>query len=200
MEPPYDVYELIGEGSFGKVYRAQCNRTNSQVAYKVISKVSSTFSPRHIQTLSSTSSTRWTYFNRTAGPHPKYMLYAENVRYRRVFGIRILFECCIHSRLTTRCCSNAVLWTVDWADYDFCYLSPQLVVITEFAEKDLCHIIRENGVLEEHHAREIICDLVSALFYLHSNRVLHRFELYYVLCLTPASIFRWKYLSNYAPS
>lgn len=58
MEPPYNVYELIGEGSFGKVYRAQCNRTNSQVAYKVISKVSSTLSSRPAQKLNAISCTR----------------------------------------------------------------------------------------------------------------------------------------------
>lgn len=35
----YEVFNLIGEGSFGKVYKARCRRTNRVVAYKVISKV-----------------------------------------------------------------------------------------------------------------------------------------------------------------
>ncbi len=39
----YEIFNLIGEGSFGKVYKARCHQTNALVAYKVISKVSIVF-------------------------------------------------------------------------------------------------------------------------------------------------------------
>lgn len=35
----YEVDSLIGEGSFGKVYKAKSRCTNEVVAYKVIGKV-----------------------------------------------------------------------------------------------------------------------------------------------------------------
>lgn len=67
-------------------------------------------------------------------------------------------------------------------------------MITEFAQKDLCHILRERGLLVENEAKKIICDLVSALFYLHSNRILHRFEKCFTyFFLTIKFIFWWEY-------
>ncbi|XP_051157218.1 serine/threonine-protein kinase fused [Leptopilina boulardi] len=50
----------------------------------------------------------------------------------------------------------------------------QIVVVTEYADKDLYEIIGKTGRLSEERAQVIACDLVSALYYLHSNRVLHR--------------------------
>ncbi|XP_066602931.1 serine/threonine-protein kinase fused [Prorops nasuta] len=50
----------------------------------------------------------------------------------------------------------------------------ELVVVTEYADKELYEIIGKAGRLIEERARVIACDLVSALYYLHSNRVLHR--------------------------
>jgi len=35
----YDVLGLIGEGSFGRVYKAKCLRTEETVAFKIIRKV-----------------------------------------------------------------------------------------------------------------------------------------------------------------
>lgn len=52
----------------------------------------------------------------------------------------------------------------------------QIVVVTEYADKELYEILGKAGRLSEERAQVIACDLVSALFYLHSNRVLHRFE------------------------
>ncbi|XP_046390467.1 serine/threonine-protein kinase fused [Ischnura elegans] len=50
----------------------------------------------------------------------------------------------------------------------------EIVVVTEFAGKELYSILGKEGYLPEHRVREIACDLVSALYYLHSHRVLHR--------------------------
>jgi hypothetical protein len=35
----YDVLGLVGEGSFGRVYKAKCLRTDEIVAFKIIRKV-----------------------------------------------------------------------------------------------------------------------------------------------------------------
>lgn len=48
------------------------------------------------------------------------------------------------------------------------------MVITEYADKELYEILDKEGRLSEERAQVIACDLVSALYYLHSNRVLHR--------------------------
>ncbi|XP_032673839.1 serine/threonine-protein kinase fused [Odontomachus brunneus] len=50
----------------------------------------------------------------------------------------------------------------------------EIVVVTEYADKELYEILDKEGRLSEERAQVIACDLVSALYYLHSNRVLHR--------------------------
>ncbi|XP_054611327.1 serine/threonine-protein kinase 36 isoform X2 [Dunckerocampus dactyliophorus] len=50
----------------------------------------------------------------------------------------------------------------------------EVVVVTEFAEGQLFQIIEDDGSLPESQVREIACQLVSALYYLHSRRILHR--------------------------
>ncbi|KAK2583323.1 hypothetical protein KPH14_009325 [Odynerus spinipes] len=50
----------------------------------------------------------------------------------------------------------------------------EIVVVTEYADKELYEILGKAGRLSEERAQVIACDLVSALYYLHSNRVLHR--------------------------
>ncbi|PSN29264.1 Serine/threonine-protein kinase 36, partial [Blattella germanica] len=50
----------------------------------------------------------------------------------------------------------------------------EIVVVTEYAEKELYEILGKEGYLTEEKVQEIACDLVSALYYLHSHRVLHR--------------------------
>ncbi|XP_014480493.1 PREDICTED: serine/threonine-protein kinase fused [Dinoponera quadriceps] len=50
----------------------------------------------------------------------------------------------------------------------------EIVVITEYADKELYEILDKEGRLSEERAQVIAGDLVSALYYLHSNRVLHR--------------------------
>lgn len=50
----------------------------------------------------------------------------------------------------------------------------ELVVVTEFAEKELHSTLGKEGCLQEAKAQVLTWDLVSALYYLHSHRVLHR--------------------------
>ncbi|XP_021914869.1 serine/threonine-protein kinase fused isoform X2 [Zootermopsis nevadensis] len=50
----------------------------------------------------------------------------------------------------------------------------EIVVVTEYADKELYEILGKEGYLPEERVRKIVCDLVSALYYLHSHRVLHR--------------------------
>lgn len=54
------------------------------------------------------------------------------------------------------------------------------MVITEYVDKELYEILDKEGKLSEERAQVIACDLVSALYYLHSNRVLHRFVFIYM--------------------
>ncbi|XP_055710475.1 serine/threonine-protein kinase fused [Phlebotomus papatasi] len=51
--------------------------------------------------------------------------------------------------------------------------SKEIVVITEFAKCDLHNLLRE-GSIGEPRTRRLTYDLVSALYYLHSHRILHR--------------------------
>lgn len=50
----------------------------------------------------------------------------------------------------------------------------EMVVITEFAPRELTALLRQESFLAEAKVQKIVWDLVSALYYLHSNRVLHR--------------------------
>ena len=50
----------------------------------------------------------------------------------------------------------------------------QVCVVTEFAEGDLFQILEDDHHLDVHEVRGVASQLVSALFYLHSHRILHR--------------------------
>uniref|UniRef100_A0A3Q3X1H6 non-specific serine/threonine protein kinase n=1 Tax=Mola mola TaxID=94237 RepID=A0A3Q3X1H6_MOLML len=50
----------------------------------------------------------------------------------------------------------------------------EVVVVTEYAEGQLFQILMDDGNLPESQVREIACQLISALYYLHSHRILHR--------------------------
>lgn len=50
----------------------------------------------------------------------------------------------------------------------------KLFIVTEFASTDLHIYLAQHGVFNEQNAKKLAGDLVSALYYLHSNRVLHR--------------------------
>ena len=47
-------------------------------------------------------------------------------------------------------------------------------MVTELAEGDLFQVLQDDRRLREEQVRSIGAQLVSALFYLHSHRVLHR--------------------------
>lgn len=50
----------------------------------------------------------------------------------------------------------------------------EIVVITEFAKCDLHTLLAREGSLGEPRTQKLSYDLVSALYYLHSHRILHR--------------------------
>ncbi|XP_064021142.1 serine/threonine-protein kinase 36 isoform X2 [Pogoniulus pusillus] len=52
--------------------------------------------------------------------------------------------------------------------------SAQVVVVTDYAEGELFQILEDDGSLPEKQVQTIAAQLVSALYYLHSHRILHR--------------------------
>uniref|UniRef100_UPI0037E85AE0 serine/threonine-protein kinase 36 n=1 Tax=Semicossyphus pulcher TaxID=241346 RepID=UPI0037E85AE0 len=58
--------------------------------------------------------------------------------------------------------------------YDSFETETEVVVVTEYAEGQLFQILEDDGNLPESQVSEIACQLVSALYYLHSHRILHR--------------------------
>lgn len=50
----------------------------------------------------------------------------------------------------------------------------EVVVVTEYADGELFGLLEDDGTLPEEQVQMIACQLVSALHYLHSHRILHR--------------------------
>ncbi|CAH2237610.1 serine/threonine-protein kinase fused [Pararge aegeria] len=121
----YIVLSFIGEGSFGRVFKAKHKDTDAIVALKVIRK---------------------------KGRSSKDL---KNLRQ----------ECDIQRELN----HPNVIRMIDSFDTE-----SELVVVTEYAEKELHSILAKEGCLNEENVKKITWDLVSALYYLHSHRVLHR--------------------------
>ncbi|KAM3963408.1 STKc_STK36 domain-containing protein fused [Aphomia sociella] len=121
----YVIISFIGEGSFGRVFKAKHKETHATVALKVIRK---------------------------RGRSSKDL---KNLRQ----------ECDIQRQLKH---PNIILM-IDSFDTE-----SELVVVTEYAEKELHSILAKEGCLNEEQVKKITWDLVSALYYLHSHRVLHR--------------------------
>ncbi|XP_036318174.1 serine/threonine-protein kinase fused-like [Rhagoletis pomonella] len=121
----YTVNSLIGEGSFGRVYKAIRKEDAQVVAIKVISKRGR--SSRELKNL------------------------------RR--------ECEIQAHLKH---TNVIEMLESFETKN------DLIVVTEFAPIDLHRYLARHGAVPEDKAQRLICHLVSALYYLHSNRILHR--------------------------
>ncbi|KAL3635049.1 hypothetical protein CASFOL_022103 [Castilleja foliolosa] len=121
----YHVIELVGEGSFGKVYKGRRKFTGQTVAMKFI--------PKH-------------------GKSEKDIL---NLR-QEIEILRKLKHGNIIAMLDS-------------------FESPQeFCVVTEFAQGELFEILEDDKCLPEEQVQAIAKQLVRALHYLHSNRIIHR--------------------------
>ena len=121
----YHVLDLIGEGSFGKVYKGRRKYTGLIVALKFIPK---------------------------AGKAEKDL---RNLRreIEIMSGLKHI----------------NVIELLDHFETD-----DEVVVVTEFAEGELFQILEDDGKLSEEQTQSIACQLLSALYYLHTHRILHR--------------------------
>lgn len=121
----YHVIELVGEGSFGKVYKGRRKYTGQTVAMKFILK------------------------------HGKSEKDIHNLR-QEIEILRKLKHANIIEMLDS-------------------FESPQeFCVVTEFAQGELFEILEDDKCLPEEQVQAIAKQLVRALHYLHSNRIIHR--------------------------
>ncbi|XVE99200.1 hypothetical protein REPUB_Repub03eG0176600 [Reevesia pubescens] len=121
----YHVIELVGEGSFGKVYKGRRKFTGQTVAMKFIMKHGKTEKDIHnlrqeIEIL-------------------------RKLKHENIIEMLDSFE----------------------SQQEFC-------VVTEFAQGDLFQILEDDKCLPEEQVQAIAKQLVRALHYLHSNRIIHR--------------------------
>ncbi|KAL8517821.1 hypothetical protein ACS0TY_009219 [Phlomoides rotata] len=121
----YHVIELVGEGSFGKVYKGRRKFSGQTVAMKFI--------PKH-------------------GKSEKDIL---NLRQEIEILRKLMHENII-----------AMLDSFE-SPQEFC-------VVTEFAQGELFEILEDDKCLPEEQVQAIAKQLVRALHYLHSNRIIHR--------------------------
>uniref|UniRef100_H2YCY3 non-specific serine/threonine protein kinase n=1 Tax=Ciona savignyi TaxID=51511 RepID=H2YCY3_CIOSA len=121
----YQVLELIGEGSFGKVYKGRKKYTGSTVALKFIPKAGK--SEKDLRNL-----------------HREIDIMSD-LRHPNIIQLLDNFE-----------------------------TEQEVVVVTEYAEGELFQILEDDGKLSEDQVQQIAGQLVSALYYLHSHRILHR--------------------------
>jgi fused-like protein len=121
----YLVLEHIGEGSFGKVYKARRKNTGFTVAMKFITK------------------------------HGKSDKDLRNLR--QEIGILRKLN---HENII-------LMFDAFETDREFC-------VVTEYAQGELFDILQDDQRLPESTVQQIAKQLVKALHYLHSNRIIHR--------------------------
>lgn len=121
----YIVIEHVGEGSFGKVYKARRKNTGFSVAMKFINK------------------------------HGKSEKDIKNLR--QEIGILRKLN---HENII-------LMFDAFETDRDFC-------VVTEYAQGELFDILQDDQRLPEKTVQQIAKQLVKALHYLHSNRIIHR--------------------------
>ncbi|XP_050212738.1 serine/threonine-protein kinase TIO [Mercurialis annua] len=121
----YHVIELVGEGSFGKVYKGRRKFTGQTVAMKFIMKHGK--SEKDIQNLR------------------QEIDILRKLKHENIIQMLDSFE----------------------SPQEFC-------VVTEFAQGELFEILEDDKSLPEEQVQAIAKQLVTALHYLHSNRIIHR--------------------------
>nr|KAJ0199998.1 hypothetical protein LSAT_V11C600338920 [Lactuca sativa] len=121
----YHVIELVGEGSFGKVYKGRRKYTGQTVAMKFILKHGK--SEKDIQNLR------------------QEIEILRKLKHENIIQMLDSFE----------------------TPQEFC-------VVTEFAQGELFEILEDDKCLPEEEVQKIAKQLVRALHYLHSNRIIHR--------------------------
>ncbi|PSS07240.1 Serine/threonine-protein kinase [Actinidia chinensis var. chinensis] len=121
----YHVIELVGEGSFGKVYKGRRKYTGQTVAMKFILKHGK--SEKDIQNLR------------------QEIEILRKLKHENIIEMLDSFE----------------------SPHEFC-------VVTEFAQGELFEILEDDNCLPEEQVQAIAKQLVRALHYLHSNRIIHR--------------------------
>ncbi|KAK3213413.1 hypothetical protein Dsin_018119 [Dipteronia sinensis] len=121
----YHVIELVGEGSFGKVYKGRRKYTGQTVAMKFIMKHGK--SDKDIQNLR------------------QEIEILRKLKHENIIEMLDSFE----------------------SPQEFC-------VVTEFAQGELFEILEDDKCLPEEQVQAIAKQLVRALHYLHSNRIIHR--------------------------
>ncbi|TNN72519.1 Serine/threonine-protein kinase 36 [Liparis tanakae] len=121
----YHVLEVVGEGSFGRVYKGRKRCTGQVVALKFMPKLGR--SEKELRSLK----TEIEIMRGLQHPHIVQL-------------------------------------------FDSFETETEVVVVTEYAEGQLFQILEDDGHLPERQVHEIACQLVSALYYLHSHRILHR--------------------------
>ncbi|XP_028323009.1 serine/threonine-protein kinase 36 [Gouania willdenowi] len=121
----YTVLELVGKGSFGRVYRGRNKHTLQVVALKFIKK--------------------------------RGLSQAELKELKKEINIMTGLQ---HPNIVQL--------------YDSFETQSEVVIVTEFVKEELFHILEENESLPERVVQNIACQLVSALYYLHSHRIIHR--------------------------
>ncbi|KAL6657315.1 hypothetical protein ACP70R_005095 [Stipagrostis hirtigluma subsp. patula] len=121
----YHVIELVGEGSFGKVYKGRRKYTRQTVAMKFILKHGKTDKDLH------------------------------NLRQEIEILRKLKHENIIE-----------MIDSFETAQ-EFC-------VVTEFAQGELFEVLEDDKCLPEEQVQAIAKQLVKALYYLHSNRIIHR--------------------------
>ncbi|XP_068804998.1 serine/threonine-protein kinase 36 [Struthio camelus] len=125
MMEKYHVLEMIGEGSFGRVYKGRRKYSAQVVALKFIPKVGR--SEKELKNLQ-----------------------------REIEIMRGLHH-------------PNIIQMLDSFETD-----KEVVVVTDYAEGELFQILEDDGSLPEDQVQTIAAQLVSALYYLHSHRILHR--------------------------
>ncbi|XP_074255115.1 serine/threonine-protein kinase 36 isoform X2 [Saimiri boliviensis] len=121
----YHVLEMIGEGSFGRVYKGRRKYSAQVVALKFIPKLGR--SEKELRNLQ------------------REIEIMRGLRHPNIVHMLDSFE-----------------------------TDKEVVVVTDYAEGELFQILEDDGKLPEDQVQVIAAQLVSALYYLHSHRILHR--------------------------